>query len=258
MCDAVRAGLRAARRSGGLVDPTLLDELEEAGYVGSRDGVAPAPLAEALLFAPARRPARPDPRACWRAFSIDEPFGLIRRPPGVRIDTGGIGKGLAADMVADRLAGYSRFVVDCGGDLRVGGLRCAEEPFEVLVEHPLSHEHHHAIVVGGGAVATSGLDVRVWRRADGGFAHHLLDPSTGEPAWTGLIGATALAGTAVEAETLSKAALLSGPDGARKLLSSTGGLIVHDDGQTEAVGPIDSRPRYRITVPESLITGLAA
>jgi thiamine biosynthesis lipoprotein len=258
LCDAVRAGIWAARRTGGLVDPTLIGELEDAGYVQSREGLAPAPLAEALLFAPARRPAAPDPRARWRTISIDEPFGLIRRPPGVRIDTGGIGKGLAVDMVAERLAAYSRFVVDCGGDLRIGGLEAAEQPYEVLVEHPLTHGHERAIVIGAGAVATSGLDVRVWRRREGGFAHHLIDPSTGDPAWTGLIGATALGETTVEAETLAKAALLSGTDGARELLSGAGGLIVHDSGETETIGPIASSPRYRINVPASLIAGFAA
>ena len=56
-------------------------------------------------------------------------------------------------------------------------------------------------------MATSGINVRVWRRADGRYAHHLIDPRTGEPAWTGLVGVTALAPTGVEAETLAKAAL---------------------------------------------------
>ncbi len=100
--------------------------------------------------------------------------------------------------------------------------------------------------------------MRVWRRADGRYAHHLLDPSTGEPAWTGLVGATALAPTALEAETLSKAALLLGPDGARELLRESGGLIVHDDGETEPVGPMQVRPRYSITVPAGAFGAKAA
>ena len=54
---AVKAGLAAAERSGGLVDPTLVDEIESAGYVGSRAGIPGAPLADALAEAPAA-PAR--------------------------------------------------------------------------------------------------------------------------------------------------------------------------------------------------------
>ena len=64
-----------------------------------------------------------------------------------------------------------------------------------------------------------GIDRRLWRAPDGSPRHHLLDPSTQQPAWTGLIAATALAPTALEADTLAKAALLSGPDGAARWLT---------------------------------------
>ncbi len=251
--DAVRAGIWAARWTDGLVDPTLVGEIEAAGYVESREGMQPASLTEALDFAPPRRPARPRPGGDWTRITVDEAYGVIRRPPGVRFDTGGVGKGLAADLLAERLARYGRYVVNCGGDLRVGGADPGPDPFEVLVEHPLTGELSYRIRLGSGAVATSGLNVRVWRRDGGGFAHHLLDPSSGEPAWTGLVAATALGETAVEAETLAKAAVLSGADRARKLLAPTGGLLVHEDGRVERIGPLDATPRYSITVPASLL-----
>jgi len=170
----------------------------------------------------------------------------VRRLPGVRVDTGGIGKGLAADLAAKRLDGFARWAVDCGGDLRVGG--AAAEPFAVEVEHPLTGERAHVLRLTSGAVATSGLNVRLWRRADGTPAHHLLDPATGRPAWTGLIGATALAPTALEAEALSKAALLSGPAAARRWLARHGGLIVRDDGDVELCGPLRARPLVRLRI----------
>jgi thiamine biosynthesis lipoprotein len=91
-------------------------------------------------------------------------------------------------------------------------------------------------------VATSGIDARSWRGPDGAPAHHLLDPSTGRPAWTGLLGVTALASTALEAETLAKAALLGGPAAARRVLSSTGGLLFHEDGGVEPIGSVAARP----------------
>ncbi len=247
--DAVKAGLAAAQRSGGLVDPTLVGEIESAGYVASRAGVPGAPLGAALAEAPPRRPAQPNPEASWKLFEVDDAAGTISRPPGVRFDTGGAGKGLAADLVAAQLRGYSRFIVDCGGDIRIGGPDALVQPYEVFVEHPLTGERAHVLRLGSGAVATSGLNVRVWRGADGRYAHHLIDPSTGEPAWTGLIGATALGDTAVEAETLAKAALLSGPEGGRKVLSERGGLLVHDGGRVETVGPLSARPRIRLPEP---------
>lgn len=236
----VKAGIAAARRSEGLVDPTLLAEIEAAGYVGSREGPG-APLDTALAAAPQRRPARPGANAAWRQVEVDDEAGTISRPPGVRIDSGGIGKGLAADLVAARLRGCPRFVVDCGGDVRIGGPAALVDPYDVFVEHPLTGGHACVLRLGHGGIATSGLNVRIWQGEDGRFRHHLLDPSTGEPAWTGLIGATALGDTAVEAETLAKAALLAGPAGGRAVLAELGGLLVHDDGRVETVGPIGAR-----------------
>ena len=233
---AVRAGLWAAQRSGGLVDPTLVRALERSGYDHSLDGVEPASLQEALAEAPPRRAARPDPAARWQRVTVDDEAGTITRPPGVMIDTGGTGKGLCADAVAIRLKGYTRFVVDCGGDIAVGGVGAQLRPYEIDVEHPLTRRSIGSIKVARGGIATSGLNVRLWRREDGGYAHHLLDPSTGSPVWSGLIGATALGGSALEAETLTKMALLLGPEGARRVLAKRGGVVVHDSGEVEAIG----------------------
>lgn len=233
---AVKAGVWAARRSGGLVDPTLLDEIEASGYRRSRAGRAGIPVHEALRSAPDRKPASADGARRWAGFSVDDEQGVIRRPAGLKFDSGGIGKGLAADLVAESLAGYSRFMISCGGDIRIGGQAPDRSPYEILVQHPASGRRPHRLRLRSGGIATSGLDVRSWRRGDGSPAHHLLDPSTGEPCWPGLIGATARGRTALEAETLAKVALLSGPDGARKILSAFGGLIVHEDNRSEPVG----------------------
>ena len=72
--------------------------------------------------------------------------------------------------------------------------------------------------------------------------HHLLDPATGEPAFTGLIAVTALAPTGVEAEALAKTALLSGPAGARDVLARHGGVAFDEAGRMERVGAAAGRP----------------
>jgi FAD:protein FMN transferase len=231
---AVAAALRAASLSGGLVDPTLVGALRRAGYRESRAHAQPPSLVRALGAAPPRRPARPDPAAAWRAVEVDETAGVIRRPPGLELDLGGSVKGWAADLVAARLERHGRCAVDCGGDLRVVAGRGA--PWEVRVRHPLTGEVAHTFRVRAGGVATSGIDARLWARDDGEFAHHLIDPATGTPAWKGLVSATALAPTALEAEALAKAALLSGPAAAGALLRDRyGGVLVQDDGTVEAV-----------------------
>ncbi len=246
---AVTAGLWAAERSGGLVDPTVARALARAGYASSLDGREPASLTQALSAAPARQPARRNPQQLWRRVVVEDRAGTVRRPAGTELDTGGTGKGLCADAIAHRLRGYSRFAIDCGGDLTIGGVGAQLEPYAVEVEHPLTGETIRTVRVARGGVATSGLNVRVWQDEEGRFAHHLLDPSTGLPAWTGLVGVTALAPTALEAETLSKTALLLGPLGARRVLAEHGGLVVHDDGDVEQIGSLDAR-RGSLTIGE--------
>jgi thiamine biosynthesis lipoprotein len=239
---AIAAGLWAARATGGLVDPTVLPALRRAGYTRSLAGVRPASLDDALAAAPPRAAARPQRAAAWRAVRVDDRAQRISRPPRIELDTGAVGKGLAADTVVRRLGAATRLAVDCGGDVRVAGTRAAELPFEVELVHPFTGETTHRLWLGHGAIATSGIDSRLWQRPDGSFAHHLLDPSTGAPAWTGLVSVTALGPTALEAETIAKAALLSGPPRARKLLAFHGGVLVRDDGDAEPVGSLSAHP----------------
>ena len=71
-----------------------------------------------------------------------------------------------------------------------------------------------------------------------GFAHHLIDPGRGRPAWTGVIQATAVAPTAVEAETLAKTAVLAGPHAGWRVLERFGGALVLDSGRLDLVGNV--------------------
>jgi thiamine biosynthesis lipoprotein len=162
----------------------------------------------------------------------------IRRPPGVRLDLGGSAKGFAADRAAASLAGQGTFAVDAGGDIVLGG--ASGTPRRVTVAHPLEKRPALEFDLAGGAVATSGLGTRIWRTGSG-YAHHLLDPATGRPAWTGVVQATAVASTGVEAETLAKTALLLGPERGMRVLEPGGGSLVLDDGQVMIAGPLRAR-----------------
>ncbi len=223
----VAAAIAAATGTGGLVDPTLAGEIERAGYDGHFDGPG-LPLVQTLLDAPPRRPASPHPDARWRTVRADRRTGTVSRPPGVRIDPGGIAKGAFADELAASLGVHDAYAVECAGDLRLGGR--AGITRQVHVASPFGADIIHTFELTAGAVATSGIGKRSWLRDDGTPGHHLLDPGTGEPAFTGIIQVTALAPTATDAEARSKAALLSGPERAPEWLPD-GGLIVLDDGE---------------------------
>jgi thiamine biosynthesis lipoprotein len=225
----VKAALGAAALTGGLVDPTLADSIEEAGYTGDLDSRC-LPVAEALALAPPRRPAAPAPAARWRQVSVDARTRTLTRQPGIRLDSGGLAKGLFGDLLAAALGEHRAFAVDAAGDVRVGG--SAGLPRAVEVQSPFDSSIIHSFELVDGAAATSGISKRSWLDSRGRPSHHLLDPSTGKPAFTGVIQATALAPTGTEAEALSKAAVLSGPEGAATWLPH-GGLLVFDDGSAE-------------------------
>lgn len=229
----VKAALGAAALTGGLVDPTLVGELEAAGYAGDITDER-MPLADALRWAPARRPAGADPRRRWREIRLDECARTLTRPPGLRLDSGGIAKGLVGDVLTAVLGRHAAFAIDAAGDIRFGGAAGLLRP--IRIASPFDDSTANAIELARGAAATSGITRRCWRADDGGPAHHLLDPATGQPAFTGVLQVTALAPTGTEAEARSKAALLSGPGGAAGWLRH-GGLIVYDDGSVQVVDP---------------------
>jgi len=234
MARFVATAVKAAQESNGLVDPTLLHELEAAGY--RRDLGMSLPLTLALSISPRRRAGSASPESRWREVRVDLEAGTVTRPPGVAFDSGGIAKGLFADVLAEALGSHATFGVDCAGDLRLGG--AAGTPRPVHIASPFDGSTLHSFALADAGIATSGIGRRSWLGADGRPAHHLLDPSTGRPAYTGIVQVTALAGTAVQAEIRSKAALLSGPDGAAAWLPD-GGVIVFDGGDHEVVpGPL--------------------
>ena len=228
----VAAVLTAGSRSGGLVDATLVDAIERAGYVDSLQAGAAAPLSPSLFAVDDPTPARPNPAGDWCAVSVDEEAGTVIRPPSVKIDSGGIAKGLLADMVGESLRDSRSFAVDCCGDIRLGGT--GGRPRKVRVDDPFGTDALHELSLSEGAVATSGITRRSWLGRGAAAAHQILDPCSGRPAFTGILQVTAVAPTALLAEVFAKSALLSGPERAPEWLPF-GGVFVRDDGEVEVI-----------------------
>jgi len=251
MACIARATCIAGAMSGGLIDATLVDQIESAGY--QSDLSQPLPLALALRLAPPRRPAAPAVRPGWELLDLDARGTTLSRPVGVKLDSGGLAKGLFADVLAATMTDRGSFAVNCAGDLAIGGREGVIRP--VNVESPFDGSILHTFNLKRMGVATSGIGRRSWLDADGRPAHHLLDPSSGRPAFTGVVQVTALAPSALLAEIRAKAALLSGPGAADSWLPD-GGVIVLDDGthrvlepgvtqQTLSLHPVLSEPSHR-------------
>lgn len=233
--DLVERACEAWELTGGLFDPTVLTALEAAGYDRTFEAVDRDRTESAAPGAPAP--------GCG-AIELDRLVRAVRLPSGVRLDLGGIGKGYTADLVANELyeAGAAGVCVNLGGDLRVIGEAPDGAPaWVVAVEDPSGAHDLGNLALLEGAVCTSTRVRRAWRRA-GRDLHHLLDPSSGEPATTGLMSVTVLAGEAWLAEVLAKAAFVSGPEDGASLVAEQGatGLFVHDDGTVEDLDGLEA------------------
>jgi thiamine biosynthesis lipoprotein len=209
--------------TGGRFDPTLLGAILRAGYVETFDrlGRRPARLESGLLTGAHR-------------IEVDEAAGTVRIPVGVGFDPGGIGKGLAADLVAEELLGLGAagVCVNVGGDLRVAGVAPDADAWRVTVESPWERDVALAqLRIRSGAVATSSRLRRRWVRDDGVVQHHLVDPVTGTSASSPVLAATAVASEGWQAEVLAKAAFLDAGRGL-DLIEELGAaaLVVVPDG----------------------------
>lgn len=227
------AVFEAGALSGGLVDGTLLNEIERAGYTSSL-AAEPLPWSAPAAPPPPIAACGPSARGAWAEIAVDEDAGSVVRPPGISIDGGGLAKGLLADLIAADLSDFRCFAVDCCGDLRFGG--GARRERTVLITDPRGGEPLEELRLSDGGVATSGTSRRSWLDADGRPAHQILDPRSGRPAFTGIVQATALAPTALLAEVYAKSALLAGPAAAAEWLPH-GGVLVLDHGGVETVSP---------------------
>jgi thiamine biosynthesis lipoprotein len=179
--------LDAARRTDGLVDPTLGFAIEAAGYDRDfselvDDGHPPAATI----------------RGSWRHVRVAGP--LVFRHPGTKLDLNCVVKGLAVDAALERLGGDS-FVV-AGGDVAVRGASVVGLP------------GGGSLTLRNGGLATSGTTRRRWLRG-GEAQHHLIDPRTGRPATSLWSEVTVAAGSCLEADIAATAAFLlseGGPD----------------------------------------------
>ncbi len=208
--------------TGGQFNPLMLDQLVALGYDRRWEE-----LAELPDVLPPPTPAE------FAAIELYPEISAIRLPEGTRFDPGGIGKGLAGDMVAAALveAGAESVQIELGGDVRLVGPAWGGGQWSVLVDgsdHGLASPATISLVEGG--VATSSVMRRRWE-CGGTEVHHLIDTRTGLPAATDLEAVTTVAPTLWWAEVIAKIAVIRGRRGARELLDElqmTGVLVSRD------------------------------
>jgi thiamine biosynthesis lipoprotein len=222
------AALTAARATEGVYDPALLDQLVQLGYDRTFDDLAEIQSSSIV------------PRELgggWRDIQVSPISRCVTLPVGIKLDFGGIAKGMAVDAALDRLRqhGISPALVNAGGDLGVLGLPPMAEQWPIAVP---GRKGFSTIPLRQGAVATSGIARRHWWQGQT-LRHHLLDPRTGLPAQSDLWSVTVVTDWCEQAEVAAKVAFILGPKSGAAFLRRQGiaGLFVHEDGTCETVEP---------------------
>jgi len=213
LLDAVEVAMWAAVMTGGLYDPTILNDLERAGYDRSFEKInAATPLYQTLRdsspYGPTWTPV--NRTFSFRDIRLNRPRREIYKPAGLRLDLGGMGKGWAVDRAADRLQGLGPFLVNAGGDIFAYQSPPGQQGWDIDLIHPFKPDQFMARVrLHHYALATSTLAKRRWQR-NGQTRHHLIDPRTGEPAETDAVSVSVVAQRTVIAEVIAKVALILG------------------------------------------------
>jgi thiamine biosynthesis lipoprotein len=238
MCRVLRLARRGAARTGGLFDPTWAALRDLWRFADGEAGDPPSPAALATRC----------PLVSWRDLTVlDQPGGGCRarlERPGMQVGLGGIAKGWAVDRAsaALRSAGLRHFLVQAGGDLYASGRR-GSRPWRVGLRDPRGGpaEAFAWLDIRDRALSTSGDYERFFER-DGVRYHHLIDPRTCRPAAASR-AASVLAGSAVEAEILGKAAFALGGEEALGLAARAGAEAVLVTSENRVVASPSLRRR---------------
>jgi len=219
--DVIEKGIEYSRMTGGLFDITA-GPLISLWAINPPEGHVPTEteLAETL------------PLIGWQDLEIDEAQSQVYLARvGMAVDLGAIAKGYIADKVKETLAadGIEHAIISLGGNIQLIG----DTPYGIGIQDPDqgSGVYLGRVTLTGMSAASSG-DYERYFEENGVRYHHILDPVTGYPADTGLRGVSVIAPHSVDADALSTAVFLLGPEAGMALIEGLSGIeavLVTDD-----------------------------
>ena len=169
-------------------------------------------------------------------ININEDNSVVFAQQGMGIDLGGIGKGYAGQRVHDILAenGVSSALMELGGNICLLGTKPDGSLWRVAIMSPFDTSDRVGVIEAKDvSIVTSGGYQRYFEE-DGTTYHHIIDPSTGFPADSGLMSVTIVCSDGLLADALSTALFVMGEDEACRFWRENGGfemLLVTDDGR---------------------------
>ena len=159
------------------------------------------------------------------------------RNAGQSVDPGGIGKGFAGDRIREvfKGLGISSACSNLGGNVVTVGAKPDGSPWQIGIQHPRQENRLvGSVSVVNQTVVTSGDYQRCFTDSQGKRHHHILDPTTGYPAESGLISVSIVAENSLAADALSTVLFVAGMEKGLEFLKSfpqTEAILVGSDLQ---------------------------
>lgn len=155
----------------------------------------------------------------YEKISINERGEVIKTDARVQINTSAIAKGYSCDVVADLLESYGieNYMIEIGGEVSAKGVNEKGVCWRIGVDKPndeaifIEHELQAIISLCDKSLATSG-NYRNFYVKDGKKYAHTINPKTGYPSETDILGATVIADDCMTADAYATAFVAMGLD----------------------------------------------
>ena len=199
--------LEICRRTDGALDLSIYPIVRAWGFTTGSYQVPDEAEIQALL-----------PLVDYRKIQYDAADGDVTLPEGMEIDLGSVAKGYAGQLVAQMLRehGVQSALLNLGGNVQTVGAKPDGSPWQIGIKDPQGEDAMMVLSVEDQAVVTSGGYERYFEQ-DGQTYWHIMDPSTGHPADSGLISVTIVGNEGVVCDGLSTALFVMGLEKAADL-----------------------------------------
>ena len=204
--------LEICRRTDGALDSSIYPIVRAWGFTTGSYQVPDEAEIQALL-----------PLVDYRKIQYDAADGDVTLPVGMKIDLGSVAKGYAGQLVAQMLRehGVQSALLNLGGNVQTVGAKPDGSPWQIGIKDPQGEDAMMVLSVEDQAVVTSGGYERYFEQ-DGQTYWHIMDPSTGHPADSGLISVTIVGDEGVVCDGLSTALFVMGLEKAADLWAQSG------------------------------------
>ena len=199
--------LEICRRTDGALDLSIYPIVRAWGFTTGSYQVPDEAEIQALL-----------PLVDYRKIQYDAATGTVTLPEGMEIDLGSVAKGYAGQLAAQMLRehGVQSALLNLGGNVQTVGAKPDGSPWQIGIKDPQGEDAMMVLSVEDQAVVTSGGYERYFEQ-DGQTYWHIMDPSTGHPADSGLISVTIVGDEGVVCDGLSTALFVMGLEKAADL-----------------------------------------